>query len=244
LGYGKEDRSWTLASQFEEDDPPVQDFYKKHPFKPRAAVTPLRLSSPLLATSTLNNDLTVKTAPPLKNIILDKGKEKDIKSWFLKSTGEGNKENREETKRGAEVDGAREPLKRVHSFVVEIQSPVKGNSSLKKIAKNVSSKPKALVNVPAGNGKQKRRKKKSESDESDFVLEEAKSGDESTGSEADDSDEKSVEEDEAMDVSADGESAACHNAVLAERNIEARKPKKNPGWNRKSQGTKKPMADM
>jgi len=33
--YGVEDRSWTLADQLDDDDPPVVAFYKKHPFKPR-----------------------------------------------------------------------------------------------------------------------------------------------------------------------------------------------------------------
>lgn len=33
--YGVKDRSWTLAEQLDDDDPPVVDFYKKHPFKPR-----------------------------------------------------------------------------------------------------------------------------------------------------------------------------------------------------------------
>ncbi|WVQ62591.1 uncharacterized protein L199_000733 [Kwoniella botswanensis] len=35
-GYSVKDRSWTVASQFENDDPPVLQFYKKNPNKPGA----------------------------------------------------------------------------------------------------------------------------------------------------------------------------------------------------------------
>nr|XP_019014690.1 DNA repair protein Rad8 [Kwoniella pini CBS 10737]OCF53471.1 DNA repair protein Rad8 [Kwoniella pini CBS 10737] len=35
-GYSKKDRSWTQASQFENDDPPVLSFYTKNPTKPGA----------------------------------------------------------------------------------------------------------------------------------------------------------------------------------------------------------------
>ena len=34
-GYPKEERSWTPANQFDDDDPPVLAFYSKHPNKPR-----------------------------------------------------------------------------------------------------------------------------------------------------------------------------------------------------------------
>lgn len=34
-GYSKADRTWTLADQLEDDDPPVVEFYKKYPNKPR-----------------------------------------------------------------------------------------------------------------------------------------------------------------------------------------------------------------
>ncbi|OCF44062.1 DNA repair protein Rad8 [Kwoniella heveanensis CBS 569] len=35
-GYSKKDRSWTPASQFDNDDPPVLEFFKKNPGKPGA----------------------------------------------------------------------------------------------------------------------------------------------------------------------------------------------------------------
>lgn len=34
-GYPDEERTWTLADQFDDDDPPVVAFYKKHPRAPR-----------------------------------------------------------------------------------------------------------------------------------------------------------------------------------------------------------------
>ena len=45
-GYDKNERSWTLASQFEVDDPPVIEFYSKHPDKPRLGVkSPVKTTS-------------------------------------------------------------------------------------------------------------------------------------------------------------------------------------------------------
>ena len=36
-GYESDEDSWTAANQFEDDDPPVLDFYKKFPSKPGPA---------------------------------------------------------------------------------------------------------------------------------------------------------------------------------------------------------------
>jgi len=36
-GYDSDEDSWTAANQFDEDDPPVLEFYKKHPSKPSTA---------------------------------------------------------------------------------------------------------------------------------------------------------------------------------------------------------------
>lgn len=42
-GYEEKDRSWTLASQFDDDDPPVVAFYENYPNKPRKGLkTPLK----------------------------------------------------------------------------------------------------------------------------------------------------------------------------------------------------------
>jgi hypothetical protein len=40
VGYGHKDRSWVDGGQFEEDDPPVVEFYKRQPDKPRASKGP------------------------------------------------------------------------------------------------------------------------------------------------------------------------------------------------------------
>ena len=37
-GYDVSDRSWTAADQFDDDDPPVEEFYRKHPKKPRVKI--------------------------------------------------------------------------------------------------------------------------------------------------------------------------------------------------------------
>ena len=50
MGYKKSDRSWTEADQFDEDDPPVVEFYEKNPNKPRRKAK--RPSMPTPGTST------------------------------------------------------------------------------------------------------------------------------------------------------------------------------------------------
>ncbi|ORY22614.1 hypothetical protein BCR39DRAFT_551149, partial [Naematelia encephala] len=120
-GYSEEDRSWTPASQFEPDDPPVLEFYAKNPNKPRLVKTPLK--------TPLKGDL--------RNFfgVVDKGKEnaglsrekkevktvKDDKAAKLKDFKEAKKPKVLEKK--TEVEQVKKPKKKVESddsdFIME-----------------------------------------------------------------------------------------------------------------------------
>lgn len=46
LNYSKDDRSWTDAAQFDDDDPPVMDFYARYPNKPGHPKKPVKPATP------------------------------------------------------------------------------------------------------------------------------------------------------------------------------------------------------
>lgn len=64
LNYGKDDRSWTDAAQFDDDDPPVLDFYAKFPTKPGHPRKPVKVIT--LSKSPVTSRSRVSTSSPVK----------------------------------------------------------------------------------------------------------------------------------------------------------------------------------
>jgi len=63
-GYDTDEDSWTIADQFDDDDPPVLDFYKKFPKKPSTANLGKKVKAAPKEASTLIRDATSSPAPP------------------------------------------------------------------------------------------------------------------------------------------------------------------------------------
>lgn len=187
LGYAVDDRSWTDASQFEADDPPVLAFYKKNPKKPKL---PLPLPDPTPTHSASATKTREYTNSNTKNKITP-SKILDPKSWFTKTRVTTGKENESEStsaKPSGKIDLRRS------------RSPKKSSSSAAKTTK-----------VTKGFGeKEKKRKRKLESDESDFVLDEEEEEDKLSEDESvvsvveSDAFQSGSEAEEAMDISEDG----------------------------------------
>lgn len=65
-GYDSDEDSWTAADQFDDDDPPVLDFFKKNPKKPSMANLGKKVkAAPKAASPTLLRDVSSSPAPPL-----------------------------------------------------------------------------------------------------------------------------------------------------------------------------------
>jgi hypothetical protein len=146
-GYSKEDRSWTSAHQFHDDDPPVQEFYKKHPKKPRLSSKPV--SGPIAT----NKSSPVRGKPPVKA-------SSDLRSFFEPRRGKENQ---------AENTG-------------EVTS--KGIKGKAKEAQPKETAPKEAA---------KKSKRKTGSDDSDFVMEEPKTDDDDGDFKSDPNDEDESE---------------------------------------------------
>jgi hypothetical protein len=63
-GYDTDEDSWTIADQFDDDDPPVLDFYKKNPQKPSTANLGKKVKAAPKEASTLIRDASPSPAPP------------------------------------------------------------------------------------------------------------------------------------------------------------------------------------
>jgi hypothetical protein len=194
-GYEKKDRSWTDATQFEADDPPVLDFYTKNPSKPGASH--FGLAKPAKVTEVASSDDKIqidttrkaaqKTPRPTKPVLPDSSGRKlnggDLRSFFSRTPASG-KENKS----------------------IPNGSPVSRKTETK---------------AP--------KKRKIDSDESDFVLEAG----------------PIVE----SEIESDGDASAAEDSVSEpdDVSVEERKPaKKQAGWNKNTGGkvVKKPKVHL
>lgn len=104
-GYGVEDRSWTDASQFEDDDPPVVKFHKQNPSKPKRTTAIVTNTTKSTVTAMKNGPATPitnntpsaspKSSPPLKPAQKKLGGVADLRAFFGKAPAAG-KENKPE----------------------------------------------------------------------------------------------------------------------------------------------------
>ncbi|WWD22469.1 hypothetical protein CI109_106962 [Kwoniella shandongensis] len=233
-GYDVKDRSWTLASEFHDDDPPVKAFYEKYPDKPGSKqVVKAKAAIPTPSKKDKENDMelvkeerTPRRTQPTASGSTSKanGSGQGIMRFFevMDKKGKG-KESEDYSPK------SREPVRK---------SPTEAKA--KATAKVVESKTKKPE-------KKKRRKMTKstddESDGSDFVMDEdGGSEDDDDGadgefkSEDGDDEDAAVEEDEDEDdlVSADEKETAKSKPAK----------KASGGWGVKLKGPKKPAVNL
>lgn len=202
--YPVEDRSWTLASQFEDDDPPVAEFYAKNPKKPRIGpsstheASPKKLTPARTTASRPTRTTPAKTAPessPVKKASSSQLKGGDLRSYF-----------------GVQPKGKEN---------VDI-----GSSSAKKEIKKIASRPELTKNEtkpakPKVVENPKQKKRKSDSDESDFIMQDDEalsSGDDFEASEDSGSDDGPVPSDDLESDEEEVRKAPKKSAVAKSKN--------------------------
>lgn len=189
-GYDESEDSWTPADQFHEDDPPVLDFYKRHPTKPSMSKYANSIPAKAVKSTTRSNakspdkvESKLEADKPSTSGITRSlsAKGADLKSFF------GGKENRDPT---------------TPSRIATTSKPNKA-VKVEKVKKEKTAPP-------------KKKRKTDDDEDSDFVIDGAKDDAEEDDDSGSFAVESEVEDDKEEDVESD-HSAGMFIGILLQR---------------------------